>query len=42
MTFVMDLGVMIALTELVGLPPVISADISYCEPTMLSHSFCVC
>lgn len=35
--FVIDFGVMVALTELVGLPPVISAGVSYCVSTVFNY-----
>lgn len=35
--FLVDFGVMVALTELGGLPPVISAGISYCASTVFNY-----
>ena len=35
--FVIDFGVMVALTELAGLPPVISAGVSYCVSTVFNY-----
>ena len=35
--FLIDFGVMVALTELAGLPPVVSAGISYCVSTVFNY-----
>lgn len=35
--FVIDFGLMVALTELAGLPPVISAGVSYCVSTVFNY-----
>ena len=35
--FVIDFGLMVALTELAGLPPVVSAGVSYCVSTVFNY-----